>query len=175
MTSGPEGHFVPEIQSQGRTKGQPEGYAVTGKTRKLWVANPGLVSGDAAGQNNSNLTLFAETDYFYCGRLHTQIHDHVLQPIAFGFCLLQQNLRAVLSSVLRQTSGTKRLSGAGAHFPGEMASVSVYWGRSLCILKPCDSIAERTFPVFVDLPDIRDTRSFSQGFGSPDVQTRRSG
>jgi len=39
-----------------RTKGQPEGYAVTGKTRKLWVAEMGLVSDDAAGQNNSNLT-----------------------------------------------------------------------------------------------------------------------
>jgi hypothetical protein len=32
MTSGPEGRFVPEIRSQDRTKGQPEGYAVTGKT-----------------------------------------------------------------------------------------------------------------------------------------------
>jgi hypothetical protein len=37
-------------------KGQQEGYAVTGKTGKLRVANPGLVSGNAAGQNNSNLT-----------------------------------------------------------------------------------------------------------------------
>jgi hypothetical protein len=55
MTSGPEGHFVPEIQSQDRTKGQPEGSAVTGKTRKPRVANHGLVSGNAAGHNNSNL------------------------------------------------------------------------------------------------------------------------
>jgi len=37
-------------------KGQQEGYAVTGKTGKPRVANPGLVSGNAAGQNNSNLT-----------------------------------------------------------------------------------------------------------------------
>jgi hypothetical protein len=37
-------------------KGQPEGSAVTGKTRKPGVANPDLVSGNAAGQNNSNLT-----------------------------------------------------------------------------------------------------------------------
>jgi hypothetical protein len=37
-------------------KGQPEGSAVTGKTRKLGVADPDLVSGNAAGQNNSNLT-----------------------------------------------------------------------------------------------------------------------
>jgi hypothetical protein len=39
-----------------REKGQPEGSAVTGKTRKLRVAEMGLVSKDAAGQNNSNLT-----------------------------------------------------------------------------------------------------------------------
>jgi hypothetical protein len=32
MSSGPEGRFVPEIPSQDRIKGQPEGYAVTGKT-----------------------------------------------------------------------------------------------------------------------------------------------
>ena len=40
----------------GGTKGQPEGSAVTGKTRKPWVAEKGLVSNDTAGQNNSNLT-----------------------------------------------------------------------------------------------------------------------
>jgi hypothetical protein len=39
-----------------RAKGQPEGSAVTGKTRKLWVADDDLVSDDATGQNNSNLT-----------------------------------------------------------------------------------------------------------------------
>ncbi|MGC1392119.1 MAG: hypothetical protein WA816_13870 [Bacteroidales bacterium] len=38
-----------------RTNGQPEGYAVTGTTRKPGVAEKGLVSNDAAGQNNSNL------------------------------------------------------------------------------------------------------------------------
>ena len=38
-----------------RTKGQPEGSAVTGKTRKPGVAKTGLVSEEAAGQNNSNL------------------------------------------------------------------------------------------------------------------------
>jgi hypothetical protein len=32
MTSGPERHFVPEIWSQDRIKGQPDGYAVTGTT-----------------------------------------------------------------------------------------------------------------------------------------------
>jgi hypothetical protein len=40
-----------------REKGKPEGYAVTGNTRKPWVAEKGLVLYNAAGQNNSNLTL----------------------------------------------------------------------------------------------------------------------
>jgi hypothetical protein len=42
-----------------RAKGQPEGSAVTGKTRKPWVADEDLVSDEAAGQNNSNLTSLA--------------------------------------------------------------------------------------------------------------------
>ena len=48
-----------------REKGQPEGSALTGKTRKPWVAEKGLVPNDAAGQNNSNLassTASAEND-----------------------------------------------------------------------------------------------------------------
>jgi hypothetical protein len=52
----PERHFVPELPSQDRKKGQPEGYAVTGKTGKPWVAENGLVSNEAADHNNSNLT-----------------------------------------------------------------------------------------------------------------------
>jgi hypothetical protein len=40
-------------------KGQPEGYAVTGKTWKQGVAKKDLVSNDAAGQNNSNLASLA--------------------------------------------------------------------------------------------------------------------
>jgi hypothetical protein len=39
-----------------REKGKPEGYTVTGKTRKPGVAEKSLVLNDAAGQNNSNLT-----------------------------------------------------------------------------------------------------------------------
>ena len=42
-----------------RAKGQPEGSAVTGKARKPWVAKEDLVSDEAAGQNNSNLTSLA--------------------------------------------------------------------------------------------------------------------
>jgi hypothetical protein len=37
-------------------KGKPEGPAVTGKARKPRVAETDLVSEEAAGQNNSNLT-----------------------------------------------------------------------------------------------------------------------
>jgi hypothetical protein len=37
-------------------KGQPEGIAVTGKTGKPGVAEIDLVSKEATGQNNSNLT-----------------------------------------------------------------------------------------------------------------------
>jgi hypothetical protein len=37
-------------------KGQPEGIAVTGKTRKPGVAEKNLVFNEATGQNNSNLT-----------------------------------------------------------------------------------------------------------------------
>jgi hypothetical protein len=39
-----------------RGKGKPEGSAVTGKTRKPRVVEMDLVSSEAAGQNNSNLT-----------------------------------------------------------------------------------------------------------------------
>ena len=52
----PERHFIPEIPTQGGKKGKPEGSAVTGKTGKPGVAKAGLVSEEAAGQNNSNLT-----------------------------------------------------------------------------------------------------------------------
>src|SRR5512133_3683019 len=38
-----------------RKKGQPEGSALTGLTRKQGVAEMDLVFKDAAGQNNSNL------------------------------------------------------------------------------------------------------------------------
>jgi hypothetical protein len=40
-------------------KGQPEGYTVTSKTGKPWVAEAGLVFAETASQNNSNPTLHA--------------------------------------------------------------------------------------------------------------------
>jgi len=64
------------------------------------------------------------SDYCYSDRLRHRILDLILQPMAFGFYFLQQNLPAVLSSVLRRTSGTKCLSGSDAHFPKDTASVS---------------------------------------------------
>jgi hypothetical protein len=48
-----------------RTNGQPEGFTVTGKAGKPGVAETDLVSDDAAGQNNSNLTsLTASVEIF---------------------------------------------------------------------------------------------------------------
>jgi hypothetical protein len=54
-------------------------------------------------------------------------------------------------------SGTKCPSGSGAHFPKDLAPVSVDIGpESSVYLKPCDSVVERTFPVFFDLLSIVD-------------------
>jgi hypothetical protein len=47
-------------------------------------------------------------------RLHLLIQDLDLQPMAFGFCLLQQNRLAVLLSCRGRISGTKRHSGPEA-------------------------------------------------------------
>ncbi|MCX6321909.1 MAG: hypothetical protein NTX93_08950, partial [Bacteroidia bacterium] len=69
--------------------------------------------------------LLTMSDYCYSDRLLNRIQDLFMQPMAFGFCLLQQNLPAVLLSVLRRTSGTNCLSGSVAHFPKDMTSVSV--------------------------------------------------
>ena len=55
------------------------------------------------------------------------------------------------------------------------ASLSVHFGaEALYSLKPCDSISERTFPVSIDLLNIRGPGPFGSDFGSPDAQTRRS-
>jgi hypothetical protein len=52
---------------------------------------------------------------------------------------------------------------------------SVHFGaEALCSLKPCDSVFERTFPVSIDLLNIRGPGPFCPDFGSPDAQTRRS-
>ena len=42
-----------------RKKGQPEGYAVKGKTGKPWVAGTDRKTWNATGRNNSNLTPYA--------------------------------------------------------------------------------------------------------------------
>ncbi|OFY63470.1 MAG: hypothetical protein A2V64_11490 [Bacteroidetes bacterium RBG_13_43_22] len=60
-------------------------------------------------------------------------------------------------------------------FPeGSGTSFSSLGAETLCFLKPCDSVAERTFPVFFDLPDILDFWSVHPASGSLDAQTRRS-
>jgi hypothetical protein len=41
--------------------------------------------------------LLTMPDYCYSDRLLRRILDPFLQPLAFGFCLLQHNLQAVLS------------------------------------------------------------------------------
>jgi hypothetical protein len=49
--------------------------------------------------------------------------------------------------------------------------------KPFCFLKPCDSVFERSFPVFVELLNIRylsGTRSIRSAFGSLDALTRRS-
>jgi hypothetical protein len=56
LFSAPEGHFVPENPASAGKKGQPDGSAIKSKTRKPGAADQDLVSGNAAGQNNSNLT-----------------------------------------------------------------------------------------------------------------------
>jgi hypothetical protein len=66
--------------------------------------------------------------YCYSDRLHSRSYDLYLQPRAFRFCLLQQNLPAVLFSRRSRISGTKWHSGADAHLPKAMASVSDYSG-----------------------------------------------
>ena len=99
------------------------------------------------------------SDYCYFDRLRIRILDPFMQPMAFRFCLLQQNLPAVLSH-------------AKAWFWDEVSfrlSCSIPEGRgksfkkpgaeTLHFLKPCDPISERTFPVFVDLLNIHDARS----------------
>jgi hypothetical protein len=54
-------------------------------------------------------------------------------------------------------SGTKCPSGSGAHFPEDLAPVSDSSEPKLLVsLRPCDPVAERTFPVFCDLLNTRD-------------------
>jgi hypothetical protein len=57
---------------------------------------------------------------------------------------------------------------------GSGFSFRVLLAETICFLRPCDSIAERTFPFSGDLLKIGGAESPVSDFGSPVVQTRRS-
>jgi hypothetical protein len=104
--------------------------------------------------------LLTMPDYCYSDRLRHWVRDPFLQPLAFGFCLLQQNLPAVLSSRLATGLPGQSVIKALTHIPeGYCISFRKPVTEVLRNLKPCDSIAERTFPVFVDLLNIPDAKS----------------
>jgi hypothetical protein len=114
--------------------------------------------------------------YCYSDRLHSRSYDLFLQPMAFRFCLLQQDLPAVL--LFPPFGGTFRDEASfrlRCQFPKDPAPVSVdSEPKPIVSLKPCDSVVERTFPAFCDLLNTRDFWSFRSDFGSLDAQARRS-
>jgi hypothetical protein len=88
------------------------------------------------------------SDYCYYDRLHFLIKNLDLQPMAFRFCLLQQNLPALLSSCLATgLPGVKCPSGPDVISRRIWVSFRESRAEAHSFLKPCDSIAERTFPV----------------------------
>ena len=119
---------------------------------------------------------FTASDYCYSGRLHYRSYDLVLQPLAFRFCLLQQNLPAVPFFLPHgRTFRDEASFRLRCQFPKDPAPVSVDSGpKPFVSLKPCDSVVERTFPAFCDLLNTRDFWSFRSDFGSLDAQARRS-
>jgi hypothetical protein len=81
-----------------------------------------------------------------------------LQPLAFRFCLLQQILPAVpLFPSFDRTFQDEVSFRLRWTFPGGFGtSFRSLGAEALCFLRPCDPVVERTFPVFVDLLNIRD-------------------
>jgi hypothetical protein len=81
-----------------------------------------------------------------------------LQPMAFRFRLLRQILPAVpLFPSFGGTFQDEVSFRLQCYFPEDLASVSDDSGpKPSVFLRPCDSVVERTFPVFVDLLNIRD-------------------
>jgi hypothetical protein len=95
------------------------------------------------------------SDYCYSDRLRCLILDLILQPLAFRYCLLQHNLPAFLSSVFKADFRDEVSFRLRCVYPeGFRISLRLPVAEALRILSPCDSIAERTFPVFVDLLNI---------------------
>lgn len=97
------------------------------------------------------------SDYCYSDRLHFRSYDLFLQPIAFGLCLLQHNLPAVRFFPSRDGTFPDEMSfRLLCTFPeGFDSSFRLFVAEALHFLKPCDSVVERTFPVFVDLLNTR--------------------
>ena len=91
-----------------RTKGQPEGSAVTGKTRKPGVTEMGLVPNDVTGQNNSNLAsltalvvngeweLILAMSSHYCFITHPSLTP---QPHKWGLIIFEISQKHLLKCV----------------------------------------------------------------------------
>jgi hypothetical protein len=136
--------------------------------------------------NNGNLSLglvpihrlqprlLTMSDYCYSDRLLLLTLNLFLQPMAFGICLLRQNLPAVLLFSLSWTSGTKCLSGSDGHFPKELPSVSDNPGpKSFIFWSPVTKSLKERFRFSLTFWTSGTRGPLSSGFGSPDVQTRR--
>ena len=119
------------------------------------------------------------SDYCYCGRMHCRSYDLCLQPWAFGFCLLQQNLPAVRLFLSFGWTFPDEVSFRPGSFPeGSGSRFRSLVAEAICSLLPCDSIVERTFPVFDNLMNTRGrsgTGSLHSYSGSSYAQSRRSG
>jgi len=117
------------------------------------------------------------SSYCYSGRLFFQVLRSgpatpgfpVLHVTVLPFCCPFFYPRGV-------TSGTKCLSGT-FHINPEGFLLHFQFNsepKLFCFLKPCDSLVERTFPVFFDFLNISGPGPSSSDFGSHDAQTRRS-
>jgi len=99
--------------------------------------------------------LHPASDYCYSDRLFRQILDLPPQPMAFRSYLLRYNLPAVLFYPPCGGSFRDEVSfWLQCAFPeGSDTSSGSIQTEVLLFPGPCDSIAERTFPVFVDLTE----------------------
>jgi hypothetical protein len=97
----------------------------------------------------------AASDYCYSDWLFLQILDLLPQPMAFRFYLLRYNLPDVLFSPPCGRSFQDEVSfRLQRTFPeGSDTSSGSVRTEVLHFPVPCDLIAERTFPVFVDLTE----------------------
>jgi hypothetical protein len=97
----------------------------------------------------------AASDYCYSDRLFPLVRDLFPQPMAFRFYLLRYNLPAVLfypscDGSFRDEVSFRLRCASPEGFDTSSGSVRT---EVLISPGPCDSIAERTFPVFFDLTE----------------------